>query len=146
MGVLGAVGAYGAIQAMHRVKLDDSLDVFACHGVGGIIGSILTGVFATTAVNPAGADGLLYGNPGLVWTQTIAVLAAAAFAAAVTAVILVPLKAAFGLRSDEEAEFDGLDLAEHAEGAYVLDAGFGRHLADPEPMAPAPVLVAETAE
>ncbi len=59
MGILGSIGAYGVIQVLHRTKLDDSLDVFACHGIGGIIGSILTGVFATAAVNSAGADGLL---------------------------------------------------------------------------------------
>ncbi|MCB9539282.1 MAG: ammonium transporter [Myxococcales bacterium] len=119
MGALGAVGCFLTIQLMHKVKrLDDSLDVFACHGMGGILGSILTGVFATTAVNPNGADGLLYGNAGLLWTQTVAVLAAGAYAAVGSAVILLPIQALMGLRADPESEAEGLDVGEHAEGAY----------------------------
>ena len=132
MGVLGSVGAYFVIQLLHSARLDDSLDVFACHGVGGIIGSVLTGVFATKAVNAAGADGLLYGGAGLVWTQTVAVLAAALFAGLATAAILLPLKAAFGLRADEESEYEGLDAMEHAESAYAIGAGDARTLV-PEP-------------
>ena len=145
IGMLGSVGAYGVIQVMHRTKLDDSLDVFACHGVGGIIGSILTGVFATTAVNAAGADGLLYGGAGLVWTQTLAVLAAAAFAAVGTVGILIPLKLLMGLRTDEESEFDGLDLAEHAEGAYAMDLGFGRTMKEEPGTTAVPALVTSDA-
>ena len=146
MGILGSIGAYGVIQVLHRTKLDDSLDVFACHGIGGIIGSILTGVFATAAVNSAGADGLLYGGAGLVWTQTIAVLAAAAFAGIGTAAILLPLKALVGLRADDESEFDGLDMAEHAEGAYAFDLGFGRAMVEAPPTpAVAPALVTKDA-
>jgi len=146
MGMLGSVGAYGVIQMMHRAKLDDSLDVFACHGVGGIIGSILTGVFATTAVNSAGADGLLYGGAGLVWTQTIAVAAAAAFAGLGTVAILLPLKAMFGLRVDEEGEFDGMDEAAHSEGAYALEAAFGRKIVEESETAGVSALVTSHAE
>ena len=93
MGVLGSIGAYAAIRVLSRFRVDDSLDVFACHGVGGIIGSILTGVFATKTVNAGGADGLLYGGGWtLVGVQTVGVLAAAAFAGLVTVVLFVILK------------------------------------------------------
>ena len=71
-----------------EVPLDDALDVFACHGVGGIVGSLLTGVFASTAVNPAGADGLLAGNPAQMWPQLTSVLAAGLLAAVGTWTIL----------------------------------------------------------
>ncbi len=125
MGALGACGCYAAIRLMHKVNLDDSLDVFACHGVGGILGSILTGVFASTAVNPAGADGLLAGAAGLVWTQTVAVTAAAAFAALGSAVILLPLKALMRLRAAPDVEAEGLDEGLHAEGAYGADGTLG---------------------
>jgi Amt family ammonium transporter len=75
IGGLAAPVCYAALQLLGRTRLDDRLDVFACHGVGGIVAAQLTGVFATTSVNPAGTDGLLYGNPRLIVSQLIAVLA-----------------------------------------------------------------------
>jgi Amt family ammonium transporter len=98
--------------------LDDTLDAFSVHGVGGIFGAIMTGVLATKSVNPAGNDGLLAGNPGLLWTQTIAVLATMAFAALVTFVLIMGLKYTVGLRAHEEEEYEGLDVAEHGEKGY----------------------------
>lgn len=122
MGTVGAGIAFAVLQVIDKERVDDSLDVFACHGVSGIVGSVLTGVFATTTVNPAGADGLLYGGGwSLLGVQTVSVLAAGAFAAVMTAGILVALKATIGLRADEDAEFEGLDSRAHGESAYALD-------------------------
>ncbi|MDB4908757.1 MAG: ammonium transporter [Gemmatimonadetes bacterium] len=118
IGALAAAASYGAMQLRARTQLDDALDVFACHGVAGILGAILTGVFASKAVNPAGADGLLAGNPGLVGIQAIAVLATMAFSGAVTAVVLVAIRAFMPLRGWLADEVSGLDWSEHGEHAY----------------------------
>jgi Amt family ammonium transporter len=104
----------------HVIKLDDALDVFAVHGVGGIWGALATGIFATTAVNPAGKDGLLAGNLQLLGIQLIAVLAAVAFSAIVTFLILKAIDAVVGLRVVEEDEVLGLDTSQHGELAYRL--------------------------
>jgi len=119
IGVIGAAASYFAMQFRARlVKVDDALDVFACHGVAGIVGALLTGVFATKAVNPAGADGLLAGHPGQLGVQAIAVLATMAFCGGVTAVITVAIRAAVGLRVPLADELAGLDWSEHGEEAY----------------------------
>jgi Amt family ammonium transporter len=91
--------------------------------VGGTWGAIATGVFASTAVNPAGADGLLYGNPGQVWTQIVAVVATVLLAVSVTFVILKLVDALVGLRVSEDDEVAGLDLSQHSETAYALGGG-----------------------
>ncbi|MEE2787760.1 MAG: ammonium transporter [Myxococcota bacterium] len=122
MGAIGSVGAYFSIVALAKFRVDDSLDVFACHGVGGIIGSILTGVFATTSVNPDGANGLLYGGGwSLVGIQTVGVVAAAVFAAVVTVVLFGVLKKTVGIRAADVEEEGGLDLTAHGEAAYVAE-------------------------
>jgi Amt family ammonium transporter len=118
IGLLAAPCSYAALHLRARTALDDSLDVFACHGVAGIVGALLTGVFATKAVNPNGADGLLAGNPGLVGVQAVAVLATIVFAAAVSGAILLAVRAVFGVRIPVDAEVGGIDLAEHGEEAY----------------------------
>ncbi len=137
IGALGACASFFVIQLMKRTRIDDSLDVFACHGVGGIVGSLLTGVFATKAVNAAGADGLLAGNAGLVWVQAIAVFGAAAVAAAATFVLIKALALVMPVRATEEDELVGLDLAAHAEGAYAGDSVLGDRVVHPHP-APTP--------
>jgi ammonium transporter, Amt family len=118
IGALAAGASYAAIQARARTRIDDALDVFACHGVAGIAGAILTGVFATKAVNPAGADGLLAGNPGQLGVQLIAVLATLALAGGATVAILALVKVTVGLRVPLADEFAGVDLSEHGEQAY----------------------------
>jgi Amt family ammonium transporter len=118
IGALGAAAAFGAMQLRARSKVDDALDVFACHGVGGMVGAVLTGVFATKAVNPAGADGLLAGNPNQVVVQLIAILATIVLAGAGTALVLGALKAVVGLRIAMLDEVRGVDLTEHGEAAY----------------------------
>jgi Amt family ammonium transporter len=101
-----------------RGRVDDALDVFGVHGVGGIVGALLTGVFASKAVNAAGNDGLLYGNPGLLLTQLLAVVVVAAYAAGVTFILLKVIDATIGIRVSEDAETLGLDAALHGESAY----------------------------
>jgi Amt family ammonium transporter len=120
IGLAAGVICYSACMLKPKFGYDDSLDVVGVHGVGGILGAILTGVFASKAVNPAGNDGLLYGNPGLLVTQLIAVAATVVFVAVGSGVILLVLKAVMGLRVNEDEERQGLDLSQHSESAYVL--------------------------
>jgi len=101
-----------------RTRLDDALDVFACHGVSGIWGSIATGLFATTAVNSAGANGLFYGNPSLFLVQTAAVLVVVGFAFVVSFVLLKIINRFSKLRVTPEEEKQGLDLGQFGEEAY----------------------------
>ncbi|AGY59678.1 ammonium transporter [Gloeobacter kilaueensis] len=122
LGGIAAIISYGAIQLKKKFGYDDSLDVFACHGLGGFTGAVLTGVFCAKAVG-APADGLIAGNPGQVVTQLIAVGATGLYAAAATAVILLALKFTLGLKASEQAELEGLDISEHGEEAYLGLAG-----------------------
>jgi len=126
IGVLCALVSYFAIQRRSRSLLDDSLDVFSCHGLAGVAGALLTGVFATKLANPAGNDGLFAGNPGQMLVQLYAVLAAVAIAAVGTIVILVIVRAVFGIRPRITDEMIGLDLSEHGEEAYFAgDSALG---------------------
>jgi Amt family ammonium transporter len=124
IGLAAGVVCYSACLLKSKFGYDDSLDVVGVHGVGGILGAILTGVLASKAINPAGNDGLLYGNPSLVVTQLIAVGVTVLFAAAGSAVILLALKAIMGLRVTEEEERQGLDLSQHSESAYVFASDY----------------------
>ena len=119
IGIVAAFVSYYAIQFRQKWGLDESLDVWACHGMGGITGAILTGVFATTSVNPGGADGLLYGNPQLLWIQLGSIVLVAAFSFGVTFGITKLLGAVMGLRVTQTEEEVGLDLSEHGERAYA---------------------------
>ncbi len=118
IGVLAAAASFGALHLRARTRVDDSLDVFACHGIGGIVGALLTGVFATKAVNPSGADGLLAGNPHQLVVQAIAVLATVAWAGTLTVGILALVRAVSPLRVSVPDEIDGVDISEHGESAY----------------------------
>lgn len=118
IGFLAGLGCFAAVELVVRGRVDDALDVFGVHGVGGIIGAIATGIFATKAVNPAGNDGLLYGNPSLLVTQIIAVVVVAVYAAGVTFVLLKLIDALIGLRVTREEEQLGLDTTQHGEAAY----------------------------
>src|SRR3989441_835213 len=93
IGVVAGILCYSACMIKARLGYDDSLDVVGVHGVGGVFGALATGIFASKAINPAGADGLIHGNFGLLWSQFIAVGATVVFAGAGTAVILFGLKA-----------------------------------------------------
>jgi len=102
-----------------RSRIDDTLDVFACHGVGGIWGSIATGLFATAAVN--GVNGLLFGNAGQLVAQLLAVAVVAFFAFFGSYLLLKLVNVFSPLRVSPKAEDAGLDLSEHGEEAYQLD-------------------------
>jgi Amt family ammonium transporter len=118
IGLLVAPVCFFALTQRVKWGLDDSLDAFSVHGIGGVVGALLTGVFATTLVNPNGSDGLLYGNAGLVITQAIGVLATATFSAIVTFLIIRLLGITMNLRGSEEHQHEGLDLVEHGEKGY----------------------------
>ena len=107
---------YSATLLRERLRIDDALDVFAVHGVGGMFGAIATGVLATTAINAF--PGLIDGNPGQVATQAIAVGATIAYAVVATYVIVKAVDFVLGLRVPSHEEEVGLDLAVHGEVAY----------------------------
>jgi Amt family ammonium transporter len=112
------VVCYGASMLRLRSRVDDALDVFAVHGVGGAFGALATGVFATTAVNELAFDGLLAGNPAQVVTQAIGIAAVGAYSAVATGVILFVINLFVRIRVPSEAEEAGLDVAQHGEVAY----------------------------
>lgn len=105
-----------------RSTLDDSRDVFACHGVGGIWGTIATGLFASSLINPAGPNGLLFGNPGLVGIQALACVVVAAFAFAGSYVLFRIINIFPPVRVSPAEEDAGLDISGFGEEAYVADA------------------------
>jgi Amt family ammonium transporter len=119
IGFGAGVICFFAVDLLKR-RVDDALDVFAVHGVGGIWGALATGIFAQKAINPAGNDGLLYGNPGQLLIQVVAVVAVAAFAGVATVIILKVIDLAIGLRVPEQEEVLGLDSSQHGEVAYQL--------------------------
>lgn len=120
--VIGAAAApisYFAIKLRQGRHLDESLDVWACHGMGGLWGALATGLFATTAVNPAGANGLFYGNPRQFLVQLLAAAVTIVFASGVTFLLTTVLRHTIGLSVSETEEQVGLDIAEHGERAYA---------------------------
>jgi Amt family ammonium transporter len=119
IGGLAAPISYYAIKLRQTWGLDESLDVWACHGMGGTWGALATGLFATKLVNPAGADGLFYGNPAQFLIQVLAALVSIAFAFGVTFVLARLLHRWLGLRVSENEEEVGLDISEHGERAYA---------------------------
>jgi Amt family ammonium transporter len=119
IGGAAAVISYYAIRLRQKVSLDESLDVWACHGMGGLWGALATGLFASKAVNPAGANGLFYGNPMQFLVQLAAALGVTVFAFGVTYGLAVLLKKTAGLRVSEGEEEVGLDISEHGEQAYA---------------------------
>ncbi|MCC7053144.1 MAG: ammonium transporter [Gemmatimonadaceae bacterium] len=118
IGCLGSAGAYVAIQLRARTRIDDALDVFACHGVAGIVGALATGVFATKGINKDGADGLLVGNAHLLGVQVIAVLATIAFVSVMTPTVVMLVNAVTRIRLTLADELAGVDTTEHREEGY----------------------------
>ena len=117
IGGIAAVISYYMIVLRMTFRIDESLDAFACHGMGGAWGAIATGIFASKAINPAGANGLLFGNPGLLWTQFLAVVVTASFSFVVTYVLATLVDLFVGLRVSQNEELVGLDISQHAESA-----------------------------
>jgi ammonium transporter, Amt family len=133
IGLITATCCFFAVSLRAKLQFDDSLDTFPVHGVGGTVGAILTGLFATKAVNLTGADGLVYGDPSLVGKQIIAVLITYVFAGLGSFIILTVLKAVLGdLRVKPESEYQGLDINEHGEEGYGEEFASGLSLAEKE--------------
>jgi Amt family ammonium transporter len=116
IGLAVGVICYSATLLRERIRIDDALDVFAVHGVGGVFGAIATGVFATTAINAF--PGLIDGNPSQVVTQIVAVGAVIAYAVVATFIIVKIVDLILGIRVKEHEEEMGLDMAVHGEVAY----------------------------
>ena len=120
IGLGAGVFCYTAIQLTKRLKVDDALDVFGVHGIGGAWGALATGIFATVAINSGAKDGLVYGNPGQLGIQAIAVAASIIYSAVMTFVILKLIDVFVGLRVPENEEVLGLDASQHREAAYQI--------------------------
>ncbi len=117
LGTIAALPSYGMVQWRPRTSLDDSLDVFAAHGLGGITGALLTGVFAATAWH-APTEGLIGGRARQLGIQAVAVLAVGGYSLAATWVLLAAIRRFLGLRTTEREEGIGMDIVEHGEEAY----------------------------
>jgi Amt family ammonium transporter len=120
IGLVAGVICYLAVRFKSKLNYDDALDVVAVHGIGGLWGALATGLFASTAWNPGGADGLFFGNPELLAVQAYGAFATIIYSMIVTYIILKVINATVGLRVDTEAEDGGLDLAEHSEVGYTI--------------------------
>jgi Amt family ammonium transporter len=119
IGAIGAPISYYSIKFIHSRRLDESLDVWGCHGMAGMWGALATGLFATKSINEFGADGLFYGNPNQFVIQLVAAVGAAIFAFVLTFVIAKGLDKILGLSVSESEEEVGLDVSEHGERAYA---------------------------
>lgn len=117
--VLGLVSYYAIMLLKERLRIDDALDVSSVHGVTGIVGTLAVGLIASSLINPAGPNGLIYGNPIQLGLQALGVVSTAAFSFGGTIIIIKLLDKTIGLRVREEQEEVGLDLSEHAEKAYL---------------------------
>jgi len=119
IGAVASIVCYVAVQAKYKYGYDDSLDAFGVHGVGGLTGAILTGVFAQKALNDAGNDGLLFGNAKQLGVQLVACAASGVYAALVTYVLLKVIDKLIGLRVTPSDEREGLDTTQHGEEGYT---------------------------
>jgi Amt family ammonium transporter len=118
IGMVAAPLSYYAMRFRDRHKLDESLDVWACHGMASTWGMIAAGLFATTSVNSDGANGLFFGNPGQIGVQLLAVVVTMAFSFGMTYVLARLLRASIGLRVTVMEEEVGLDISSHGERSY----------------------------
>jgi Amt family ammonium transporter len=124
VGAVAGVVCALAVRLKFKLRYDDSLDVLGVHGVGGLVGMVLLGLFATRAVDPAGANGLFEGGGAhLLGVEVLAAAVAVGFCFAMTFVIAKAVDLVMGLRVSADVEFDGLDLAQHAETAYAFTGG-----------------------
>ena len=121
IGMIVALVCYIAVAVIKgKLGYDDSLDAFGVHGVGGTVGTIVTGLFAEKAVNAAGADGLFFGNAHQLYVQSISFLATITFAVVMTFIIYKIVDAMIGMRVEEKNEIVGLDLTQQSEAAYTV--------------------------
>jgi Amt family ammonium transporter len=115
VGVVAALASNVAIYLKSKSKLDDTLDVFPCHGIGGIVGMIMTGIFATKAVNAAGADGLFYGNPAFLFTQLKGLAIVVSYSFIASFIIFKIINFIQPIRVSSADEELGLDASQHNE-------------------------------
>ena len=121
IGISTSIICYLAVSIIKpKFNYDDTLDAFGVHGIGGAIGTIMTGLFASTAINPAAANGLFLGNPNQFWIQCIAVLASVGYTVVVTFILFKLVDITIGVRVADKKEVLGLDVSEHNERAYTL--------------------------
>lgn len=120
IGIMVSLVCYCAIMLKSKLGYDDALDVFGVHGVGGTLGAIATGLFASVAINSAGANGLFHGNPALLGKQLIAIVTVAAYSFIVTFILLKVTALFTPLRVDKDDEETGLDLSQHGEVGYNI--------------------------
>ncbi len=127
--MVAAVVSNMAVYFKSKTSLDDTLDVFPCHGVGGIVGMLLTGVFATKAMNSAGADGLFYGNSAFFLTQVKAAGLAVGYSFIVSFAIFKLINVFMPIRVSHEEEVEGLDASQHDEkyvqGTLLVSTKYG---------------------
>jgi len=118
IGFAGGIICFYGIHLKSKFGYDDSLDVVGIHGLGGVWGALATGLFASTVINPDGANGLFFGNPSQLWIQFVSVVATCVFSFVVSFILLKIVDSTIGLRVDDEDEEQGLDVSEHSESAY----------------------------
>ena len=121
---IGVLSYGGVVLIRDKLKIDDALDVSSVHGIAGIVGALGIGIFASTLINPAGVDGLLYGNYDQIWIQGVGIAVAAAMGFGGTWILLQLIKHLIGIRVTPEEEDIGLDISEHAEQAYSDEEEF----------------------
>ena len=119
IGVAAGLLCYTALNAKTKFGYDDSLDAFGVHGVGGSLGTIMAGVFASVAINAGGANGLLFGNAHQLAVQAVSVLLIAAYSFIVSMVLFKVIDATIGLRVNKDQETEGLDISQHGEAGYT---------------------------
>ena len=124
IGLTAGIACYYAVSLKFKLGYDDSLDVVGVHGVGGIIGSLAVGVFASTAVNEAVGNGLVFGNASLLGLQALGVMVVVAFSFIISLILFKIIDALIGVRVSDEDELTGLDLSQHSEVGYDL-SGLG---------------------
>jgi Amt family ammonium transporter len=120
IGLAAGAVCYGALNMKGRLGYDDSLDAFGVHGVGGLLGTLATGLFAQSAINPSGSNGLFFGGHQVLISQIKAVLITATYSFIVSMIILIILDKLIGLRVDQESEVTGLDISQHGETGYTF--------------------------
>jgi Amt family ammonium transporter len=119
IGICAGLLCYTALNAKVKFRYDDSLDAFGVHGVGGTLGTVMAGVFASTTINAGGADGLFFGNPRQLAIQGGAALLIAAYSFAVSMALFKVLDMTMGLRVAKDEEIEGLDITQHGEQGYT---------------------------
>lgn len=145
IGLVGGVVCFLAVSVLKsKFGYDDSLDAFGVHGIGGTWGALATGLFASKAVNEAGADGLLFGNAAQFTTQLIGVAASWIFAAVMTFVLIKAIGLVMKIRADESSELQGLDISEHGERGYAYQDLVSGSPAEYLAIAPQPVVASKT--